>query len=317
MENTKTMENTMIDNSLVMDATSIADKSAFLQLSFGMLGNTRKVKRVSTIVLNEETSVSVTERYKTTMRLLESKELNEIRNADVEFRKELQKYCLPAFPSVLAVPKNAVSKIAYKCKEYAKEREKLVEVFLNAYDSLKWQAELDLGPCFNPENYPERSKVAGAFYFKFQFVVFGVPAMLEEIDPELYQEQAKQAEKTLVAAAHEMAGFMRASILELVSHLADKLSPNSDGKPKRLHQTAIDNINEFLSSFQLRNVTNDAQLEAQMAQLRAVMSGTTADNLRESEVFKSATLEKLSGIKNNLAALVEESGRVFRSDDED
>src|SRR5579863_6648067 len=106
-----------------IDATSLANKSAFLRLSFGVLGNERKVE---TDVLKEEIKEqTAVERLTTTMRLLDSPELTEIKKQDALFKRELFKYCLPAFPSVLAVPKGAVAKIAQKCKSYAIERSNL------------------------------------------------------------------------------------------------------------------------------------------------------------------------------------------------
>jgi hypothetical protein len=47
---------------------------------------------------------------------------------------------------------------------------------------------------------------------------------------------------------------MRASLLELVSHLRDRLGDQPDGKPQRLRESTLQKLRDFLGTFDLRNV---------------------------------------------------------------
>jgi hypothetical protein len=67
--------------------------------------------------------------------------------------------------------------------------------------------------------------------------------------------------------ASEVQQVMRAAMS--VQHLASRLTDGPDGKPVRLHKTAVTNLLEFLDTFDFRTVTHDQQLRDLVRSRRA------------------------------------------------
>ena len=118
------------------------------------------------------------------------------------------------------------------------------------------------------------------------------------------------------AATEEITALMRQTLYDMVAHLQEKLTPGDDGKPRILRESAVKNLQEFLSSFDMRNVTDDKDLEEQVAKAKALLSGTSATQLRNSDLFRDKILNGMKGITSALGTMVEEKpGRKFRADD--
>jgi hypothetical protein len=106
---------------------------------------------------------------------------------------------------------------------------------------------------------------------------------------------------------------MRATVAEMVSHLKDRLTPDADGKPKRLHATAVSNLQQFLGTFDLRNVANDRELEREVTKLRELLSDTNADELKKAPDWREAVRTDLEKIDTTLSGMVEHRpSRRFR-----
>jgi hypothetical protein len=57
-------------------------------------------------------------------------------------------------------------------------------------------------------------------------------------------------------ACTEIQQVIRASLLELMSHLRDGLGDQPDGKPQRLRESTLQKLHDSLGTFDLRNVVD-------------------------------------------------------------
>lgn len=301
----------------VKNFSGLVDKSVFLSVHFGMLGNTRKVKLSEDDPMAETSSASIPtngvlittdadpKRLKAQKTLLESVELKAITRADMQLRVWLRNICLP-YPElgVLTVPNELVNIVTARLKEHQEViRPQLVEQFIAAYPILLQEAQKNLGSLYDSADYPSVESLKDIFTFDYNYVSFAVPEYLKETM--FYDEQQAKLKAKFQLAGEEIVLVMRQTLLDLVSNLQTALEPKEDGKAKRLHATAVTKVQDFLSNFGARNITNDEELAKVVEEARALVDGVDVTTLRKDDDFKAKMLAGMDSLKGELAALVE------------
>lgn len=298
---------------------SLADSTVLLHFSAGTIGNSRKVP-----AQDAEITANVLNLNK---KLLDSPELATIRIFDGEFRRWLDTVCLPFEErGVRILTLQAVARVDKRVREYIANRAPLVDAFLAVYEIRIAEAERRLKTVevggrvynlFRASDYLSEREARARFYVDYHYrSLSDTPVSLASISPELLAEEREKGAARISAVADEISGFLRASLAELVTHLRDKLTPSENGKPKRLFDTAITNLTEFLSNLPFRNATGDSDLEKYAAQLRILLDGKSPDMFRESDSLRVNVAENLAGIKAALDVMVEEKpSRKFRFED--
>jgi hypothetical protein len=87
---------------------------------------------------------------------------------------------------------------------------------------------------------------------------------------------------------------MRASLLELVSHLRDGLADQPDGKSQRLRESTLQVPRDFLRTFDLRNVVDDQDLKEQVAKARALLEEVSTDAPRNMPLIHARVRESMA-----------------------
>jgi len=296
----------------VKDAgTNLAKETVCVTVSFGLLGNSRKVSNSAVEVDADKALIRV---HKT---LLDSPELDAIRKADGEMRRRLYDLCLPFDVGIYLLPNKLIAQVVSDLRQFKAQRSILVERFITAYESLRKDAQIRLRSLYSPKDYPAPDVVRGKFYCEWQFISFGTPDSLESISRELWEEEKNKQVSKWQSASEEITAVMRQSLAELVTHLRERLEPSPDGKQKVLRETAVTNLTEFLKTFDLRNVTNDSELSDLATKCRSLLSGRSADMFRESENLRRSVASDLAGIKSELDKLVaDKPSRKFRFEED-
>ena len=290
---------------------NLARETVCISVSFGLLGNSRKVSNSAVEVDADKSLIKV---HKT---LLDSPELDAIRKADGELRRYLYDICLPFDVGIYLLPIKLIQTVEFKLRDYLGDRETLVENFLSAYPRLCQTAAVNLRGLYNAKDYPSESAVRAKFFFEWRYIEFGTPGALKSISESMFQAEQDKAAKRWEDANEEITAVMRATLAELVSHLRDRLTPNSDGKPKILRESAVSNLTEFLKTFDLRNVTNDRELASLVSQCRQILSGIpSADALRNLDYLRDRVQRDMSAVSAELDKLVQDKpSRKFRLDE--
>lgn len=290
------------------DATDLVKNVFFLSVRRGAIGNTRKVKDE---VLNTTADHNLLRVSKT---LLEAKELDAIRKHDYELRKWLGQTCLPFDTGIMLLPRGFADAAKAKFKTHREEREALVDAFIAVYPDVKAAAKEKLGVLYSDDDYIPVQEIKDKFTFSVTFFDFRTPDVIQQIDPEWYAELVKNEEQNLANATQEITGLMRETMLEMVAHLQDRLTPGEEGKAKILKESAIDNLREFLNNFDLRNITNDKQLQLEVEKAKALLVGTSAATIRSNDEWREKLRAGMEHITKNLGEMVEDkTGRKFRS----
>jgi hypothetical protein len=295
------VEITTVDN--------LADKTMFLSLEFGLFGNFRKADV-------EAQTDGKQDRFGHTKRLLNSPELDAVRKADTALKMwiDAPHRCWKYGKSGLRiVPLDILNNVYDMCKKHAEtDRPNLVKAAKAVYTQQVLQAKIDLGSEFNPKDYVSEEAFESEFTFAFKFLTFGTPEKLKAISPALYEaEKAKNAE-FMKSAADEIVASMRLIFHEQVSSLLDALKPDADGKPKRLFSSNVTKLQDFITSFDFRNIGNDADLKIEIDKMKLILSGVDTEMIRNSDNLKAALTQQMEEVKASMSAVVETKGRKIR-----
>ena len=295
----------------------IIDKTVLLRVNFRLMGNTRSV---STEILN---AVNAAKLLKIQKNLFESKELKAISKADGQMRQTLYDLCVPYDLGVALLPRDLIVTARAKMADYRETRSELVEIFIKAYPdlcdaqktkmkALATELMVPFELLWKGSDYPDTETVRSKFAFSWDFLSLTIPEELKIAGK--YESESAKLEQNIAFVAHEITAVMRQGLLDLVAHLKDALEPSSDGKPKRLFATAVTNIQEFLDTFQARNITNDTDLQALVDEVKKVISPSiNSDMLKKDESLKDDVHNSMAEISSKLATLVENvPGRKFR-----
>lgn len=261
------------------------------------------------------------EMLKTTKQLLDCDEWKALAAFDSSVRaffKPENNIALPAKflkGGMYLVPLELTDAVDDTMETFATERVRLIDEFLHAYPLRIIEAQARLNSQFRASDYPSEDELRDRFLFRVRRVVFGTPGNLKgrALDREL-----ENAEQECREALSDIRQALRASMAGLVDHLVDRLTPAPDGTRKRFSAAAIENMEEFLKTFEARNITSDDELASLAVKARAIMEGTDAEALKASDDARAAIGEKFAALKTNLDGMVVRapSRRIELTDEE-
>jgi hypothetical protein len=208
------------------------------------------------------------------------------------------------------------------CEEFAPQRQRLVDRFIAAYprlceeDQQKLRVHTHAGQTHNlhnPQDYPPVEVVASKFAFAYRALSFGAPEKLQSLSPRIFQEERQKAARDFAQARELAEAMLLSRFKEVVEHLRDRCTPDADGKPKRLHPAALQNVKTAIADFQFQNVGGFQELEAEVRRLQDVVGDTDAKELRNDDTWRAAVVTNLEAIETNLSAMIEHRpGRKYR-----
>lgn len=293
----------------IKDASELVDKTVFLKVSFGILGNSKKVS--GSEVLNTDADV---DRVKVSKTLLEAEEYEAIKKADTKMRTYLYNTCLPFDMGIMLLPWGLIETVDARLKEYAQERAALVKKFIAVYPAMREEARKHLGSLYNEADYPSVDVIKARFSFEHRLLSLSVPGKLKSISAAMFKQEQDKAAAQIQSALEDITLLMRQELLDMVSNLEDRLTPGDEGKPKKFKETTVTNLQAFLEGFDIRNVANDQELAKLVAKAKEIVGGTSAPTLRSNDEFREKIRAGMASVKEQLAGLVEEKGRKFRED---
>jgi hypothetical protein len=93
-------------------------------------------------------------------------------------------------------------------------------------------------------------------------------------------------------------------LAKLVSHLAERISGQEDGKPKIFRDSAITNLTEFFERFGQLNVRSNEQLDNLVAEAQRIVRGIDPQELRDSSKLRQHVATQLAGVQSVLDGLL-------------
>jgi hypothetical protein len=184
------------------------------------------------------------------------------------------------------------------------ERPALVQALVLAYDERVNEAKALLKEEFDATQYLTKDQVAAEYSFDYDLFSLTLPADLKD-----------KAHATVMSAAATINDALASAAQMMVSKLANSLKPDADGKFGKVYDKQLLVLQEFLSGFDIRNVTSNHELKTQMDKLKALLAGVDPEKVRNNEGLRLTLAEGMSEAAESLVTLVQRKGRVFRDAD--
>lgn len=295
-----------------IDLTKLAKGTVILSTSFHHgIGNMKQIRG-----LKIETTADPS-RLHNTKKLLDVPELETIRSEDSRMRRYIELKTATYSDGLRFLNLGLLDEVDAELVAYQSvRRPRLVADFMVVYRAEHATGlsatRLALGDTFREEDYPHPDTVEHGFYFEYQYLGFNTPEILGTVKGGVFEREAHKAQSIMLKAAEESRQIMRQAGLLMAEKLFDVLKPSHDGKKKKLYDTHLTNLEEYLKTYNFRDITDDAGYLAHVETLRKIMSGVTINKLRESETMKSRLAEQLESVTKDMKSLVIETGRKFR-----
>lgn len=195
------------------------------------------------------------------------------------------------------LPTALLQKYKVEMNQYESEFNRLVDVFLDKYDTLVAAAAFQLGTLFDRDEYPTREQVARKFRFDISYSPLPTAGdfrldIESEVQRDLMRQYEKRMEQQLEAAAQD--SWTR--LHEALTRLSDRLVVEDDGKKRKFHDTMVTGALELCELLTDMNVTNDPALEKARRKLEEALSGVTPKELREEDSTRTITKQKVDAI---------------------
>jgi hypothetical protein len=173
-----------------------------------------------------------------------------------------------------------------------------------AYPRLLEEAKKRLKKHFNPQDYLTVEQLVQRFYLSYQLLEIKPPDP-EKLDAKLFRKEKEKWEKIWTDAAENADRLLSVGMVEQIKKLLANLAPSSDGKQKRIAPTSLDGLNEFLATFNPRNMQNNQQLKALADRAKEIIKGVNPEVLRQSKNARDFVRVGFEQIEKKLAPMVE------------
>lgn len=278
--------------------SSIMESSVLMRLSFSRLGNVRKGD------LGQVETDADKGRLKLGKVLFTGPSYAAIVSAD----NALQAWVLgrsiavdAGFRGVSILPLGLLDEVEQGLKAAAVKRGRLVDSFLESYQSERDLARVRLNGQFRESDYPSEDKARAAFALSWSYVTFKVPESLPD------SVRAREGEKLQARFADiesECREALRVGLGDLVGHLAERLTVGADGKKQIFRDSAVENLSEFLRLFAARDVTNDVELRELAEKAQAIIAGVNGNALRDLRSVRERVKSGLDSVKRAVDNLI-------------
>lgn len=312
---------TMTANLPGAETFTILQKSVCITLHCHYFGNTRKVD-MDDIDLVKDAADDGAERddvgvdkdqVRLTKYLVDRKSITPVHRVIGKAKSYLRSKSIQAHrvfgESSYLVPLASLAEVVAALKGFAAEIAIEVEPIAARWADIVAEQAARLGPeLFDASQYPSADDVRKAFGIDWGFVSFQAPEQIASVDSALYETIKAEKDAQLTDAYYEVVRTLREDALRVARDLAAKLAPAADGKPKRLHPSALKALAAYVEGLPERDLTDDAPLRDALARVTALADGVDVEALRSSDVLRAELRAAAEQASETLAGLVKDAG---------
>jgi len=170
------------------------------------------------------------------------------------------------------------------------------------YDELRETAKTRLGRLYNPDDYP--ATLFGMFDVLIDHPNFEPPDYLQFVSPSLYRQEAERIRNRFDEAVKLAEDSFFGELSKLIEHLTERLSGSEDSRPKIFRDTVVTNLVEFFERFRQLNIGSSEELDRMVNDVRRIVGGTTAHDLRNNATLRQRVSNELSRVQASLDGLM-------------
>jgi hypothetical protein len=289
----------------------IALKSIYISLVIGTFGNSAQGDLEEIETNSDKECLTITKRLLVNDKGNPAAPLAAIMASDNELRNWLKKRAFQSMfrRGVYRAPYTLLDSIVGRFKQHYKERHGpggLIDQLVDQYPALRDEAERRLRKQWRAADYMDADKLRATFTMRWKLFVMDTPLALAAISADMLADERGKAAKDVMDEVDMIKSALRLELKELTSHMVERLSGTDDkGKPKIFRESMLGNIREFLALFEARNLADDGELAALVANARAAVSGVSTEDLRESVNVRRTTREAFAKIQLSLDGMMQ------------
>lgn len=205
-------------------------------------------------------------------------------------------------PGIRLIRQNRVESFNDHMTEFQQELEEAVWRLDEHYSELKNAARDRLGDLYDASDYPD--SLRGMFAVEWDFPSVEPPRYLQQLHPEVYQQECERIRRRFDDAVQLTEAAFTEELSQLVQHLTERLSGQSDGKQKVFRDSAVGNLQSFFDRFRDLNIGSNEQLDQLVDQCRDIVGGVEPQALRDDGGLRTRIAEELSAVEGVLDGLL-------------
>jgi hypothetical protein len=297
---------------------TILKRSVCLVLSCGSLGNYRRLAVDDMRIEKDGAELGETKReVSARARLFASKDLAPCIHVIASAKNRLRAMSVDGGtrifgPATYMLPVLAVGEAERVLAEHQALMTEKVDELVKRLPTLIAERRAKLGSIVRESDFPSEGEVREAYRIDWNYISFGAPERLEEVDHAAYERAVAKHNANLADAYQDVVDGLRMAALTVMRDLADRLGPDKDGKPKVLRPTALRDLQELLGNLPMLNsIGEDDDLASVLARVGAVAQGVDVDTVRSAPAVRAMLLETATKAAEHLGALVGSGRRAM------
>jgi hypothetical protein len=300
------------------EATTILQRCVCLTLRCSWLGNDRKVKNEKVVEAAHGTTALDPTAVRAAVKLVDQKALRGPNRVISAAKAQLRRWSISAHrvfgERTYLVPVENITRVDQMLRAAVEELAVEAQLVAADYGRLMNEQEWRLGPAlFDRRRYLTADQVAQEWSIDWEYVSFAAPERLETADRAVYEASVQKWDAKLSEAYAEVRVALCEELRWFTGEFAKRLAPTADGKVKVVHgQALLDNLREFLDGFQLRNVTDHADLAAAVAEVRRLTAGVDGRMLNDDEALRASFRTAMAEATTHLDGLIVTGRRGIR-----
>jgi hypothetical protein len=288
---------------------SLSARAIYLVLDWSALSSWKRVD-VEKVSGNKANDNEVRARK----RIIKSDALRDLRSVRYKVRRMLRMFALNSLfrPGVYAIPIENIETVDAILKDAQSSMTTVRENLKSEWPEIVSDARQRLGDLFDERDYVSPEAASGEMRMAYRYVpIAETPEVLKTVAADMYEEDLKRATKETEKELESFRLHLRSALLEIIESMRKTLQ-KPDGDRKVFGQRFFKRLDEFMTTFEVRNLSDDGELQKVVAKLKKVSNGVDVDELKTDADVQQKLDASLSGINSVLSKLVEEGdGRMM------
>ena len=205
-------------------------------------------------------------------------------------------------PGLRLIRQKKIDSFDAQMADFQDELEEAVSRLDEHYAELKSAARNRLGSLYNALDYP--NSLSGMFQVTWDFPSVEPPDYLQQLHPDLYRQECQRVAARFDEAVRLAEQAFMEELQQLVAHLRERLTGQTDGKPKVFRDSAVSNLTEFFDRFKQLNVRSNEDLDALVDQCQGAVRGVDPQALRDDQGLRQQVADELGQVHSLLDTLL-------------
>jgi hypothetical protein len=289
----------------------IFDKACCVRVKFNKVGTSRKIPSGAVETDSDRDLIRVSKT------LYDSSEMKAVKKFDGEIRAWIYSRCLSSYidDGLYFISLQSLKDFDEQMKKFEVQRAALVESLVAASERIIDQDKNRLRSNFRESDYKSPDALRKAFSLYWRYVSFVAPKSLEAVSEDLYKKAQDQINADIADATAMVRYALREEMKSLVDWTVNRLTPDEGGKKKIFRSKTKEGeeigftakMKDFLSCFQGRNITEDAELQQLVQKAQALMAGVDPEKLRTSDMDRDYVRAGFEELKAELDTMVKDA----------